>query len=554
MPAISSRPCRVPSSPHGPCSSGKTTSTSPSVRGTSPGSCTTSSPCSEVRSATSGAGRVDLRQPARGDPEAARGRTTRAPSDRRRRCRPGRRRSASGSRDAITSAAVRQRDPVLAGAAAEDDGDTGAAVDGLGWWPGAGSEGGSEVLIGQTLAARDNVRHAATLARSCPAPRVAVQAGRPPHEPDQPLNAPLVPASVYVAGGEREYGRYGNPTWEAFEQALGALEGGRCLAYASGLAAVATVLDLVADGETVVAPRHAYLGTLHQLGELERRGRVVVRQVDIADTAPVVDGARRRRAAVGRVADQPGARGRRPPGAVRRPRTRRARASWSTTRSRPRCGSARSTSAPTSSCTRRPSTCPATPTCARRGGHPRRRRRGGRWTSSRRTHRCGARCAGGLARPARPAHAGAAGRPGRGQRAGRWRAGSASTRRSTASATPGFGGIVAIELAGGAIAADLVCRSTRLWVHATSLGGVESTLERRRRWAGEPDTIPEEPGPAVGGLSRTSRTCGATSRMRSAASLPSRSERPASFTGYPEKRSRTQRNDSGFAHLSLGTQ
>jgi cystathionine gamma-synthase len=55
---------------------------------------------------------------------------------------------------------------------------------------------------------------------------------------------------------------------------------------------------------------------------------------------------------------------------------------------------------------------------------------------------------------------------------------------------PGFGGIVALEIAGGAARADLVTRSTRLWVHATSLGGVESSLERRRRWANEPQTIP----------------------------------------------------------------
>ena len=55
-------------------------------------------------------------------------------------------------------------------------------------------------------------------------------------------------ASTYVAPGEREYGRYGNPTWQAFEDALGALEGGRCLAFSSGLAAVATVLDLVGHG------------------------------------------------------------------------------------------------------------------------------------------------------------------------------------------------------------------------------------------------------------------------------------------------------------------
>ena len=32
---------------------------------------------------------------------------------------------------------------------------------------------------------------------------------------------------------------------------------------------------------------------------------------------------------------------------------------------------------------------------------------------------------------------------------------------------------------------------TRLWVHATSLGGVESTFERRRRWRSEPATIPD---------------------------------------------------------------
>jgi cystathionine gamma-synthase len=56
---------------------------------------------------------------------------------------------------------------------------------------------------------------------------------------------------------------------------------------------------------------------------------------------------------------------------------------------------------------------------------------------------------------------------------------------------PGFGGIVAIVLADGADAGDRLVRSTALWIHATSLGGVESTLERRRRWKSEPATIPE---------------------------------------------------------------
>ena len=94
-----------------------------------------------------------------------------------------------------------------------------------------------------------------------PAHRSPSRPAARPHEPDAPLNTPLTMASTYVAGGDLEYGRYGNPTWTAFEDALGALEGGRCLAFASGLAAVATVLDLVGHGGKVVAPRHAYNGT-----------------------------------------------------------------------------------------------------------------------------------------------------------------------------------------------------------------------------------------------------------------------------------------------------
>ena len=117
---------------------------------------------------------------------------------------------------------------------------------------------------------------------------VVVHAGRPPHEVDQPLNAPITMASTYVAGGDLEYGRYANPTWRAFEEALGALEGGRALAFSSGLAACATVLDLVGQDALVVAPRHAYLGSIGQLSDLEARGRIKASLVDIADTDAVV--------------------------------------------------------------------------------------------------------------------------------------------------------------------------------------------------------------------------------------------------------------------------
>src|ERR671921_1293248 len=117
---------------------------------------------------------------------------------------------------------------------------------------------------------------------------IAVTAGRPPHEPDRPLNEPLTMASTYVAGGDVEYGRYGNPTWSAFEQALGDLEGGRCLAFSSGLAAVATIFDLVGHGAKVVAPRHAYNGSIMQLADLEARGRLTAQLVDVTDTDAMV--------------------------------------------------------------------------------------------------------------------------------------------------------------------------------------------------------------------------------------------------------------------------
>lgn len=318
---------------------------------------------------------------------------------------------------------------------------------------------------------------------------VTVTAGRPPRLPDQPLNAPLVAASVYVAGGEREYGRYGNPTWEAFEETLGALEGGRCLAYASGLAAVATVLDLVADGEAVVVPRHSYLGTLHQLAELERRGRVRVRQVDVEDTASVV-------AALDDAA-----------------------LLWVESPTNPALEVADlATLVPAAHEAGAQVVCDntfATPLRQRPldlgadvvvhsatkylAGHAdvllgavvvrdesvwraldeRRRSLGAVpgalecWLGTRGMRTLALR----VDRSEQNAQV----------LVERLRAHAAVGRVRY----PGFGGIVSIELSGGAAAADAVCRATEVWVHATSLGGVESTLERRRRWSGEPATIPD---------------------------------------------------------------
>jgi cystathionine gamma-synthase len=114
-----------------------------------------------------------------------------------------------------------------------------------------------------------------------------VHAGRPPKVPDAPLNTPITMASTYVGGGELEYGRWNNQTWSAFEDTLGALEGGRALSFASGQAAAAVLLDLVADSTVVCGP--AYSGTIGQLADLESRERLRTKIVDITDTAAVAE-------------------------------------------------------------------------------------------------------------------------------------------------------------------------------------------------------------------------------------------------------------------------
>jgi cystathionine gamma-synthase len=117
---------------------------------------------------------------------------------------------------------------------------------------------------------------------------VAITSGRPRRSPDAPLNEAVTFASTFHAGGPVAYGRDGNPTWSAFEEALGALEGGTALAFASGMAATAAVLEEVPVGGVLVVPRHSYYGTRNLVSGAPS-GRWVVRMVDIADTEAVVD-------------------------------------------------------------------------------------------------------------------------------------------------------------------------------------------------------------------------------------------------------------------------
>ena len=110
----------------------------------------------------------------------------------------------------------------------------------------------------------------------------AVHAGRPPHEPDQPLNAPITMASTYVAGGDREYGRYGNPTWHGV-RGRARRPGGR---PRPGASRPGWPRSRPCSTSSPTARRWSrrgisYNGTLLQLADLESRGRVTTVLVDI---------------------------------------------------------------------------------------------------------------------------------------------------------------------------------------------------------------------------------------------------------------------------------
>jgi cystathionine gamma-synthase len=116
----------------------------------------------------------------------------------------------------------------------------------------------------------------------------AITAGRPEVAPDAPLNPPLVFSSTYHAGGPVGYGRYGNESWSALEAAISELEGGQTLSFSSGMAAISAVFSILPIGAPVVASNQGYSGTMSLLNQHHATGRLEVRFVDITNTAEVV--------------------------------------------------------------------------------------------------------------------------------------------------------------------------------------------------------------------------------------------------------------------------
>jgi len=116
----------------------------------------------------------------------------------------------------------------------------------------------------------------------------AITAGRPEVAPDASLNPPLVFSSTYHAGGPVGYGRYGNESWSALEAAISELEGGQTLSFSSGMAAISAVFSILPIGAPVVASNQGYSGTMGLLNQHHATGRLEVRFVDITNTAEVV--------------------------------------------------------------------------------------------------------------------------------------------------------------------------------------------------------------------------------------------------------------------------
>lgn len=335
----------------------------------------------------------------------------------------------------------------------------------------------------------------------------AIALGRP-QTPDAPLNAPIVPATSFLAGPGAGYSRAGNETWTAAEAVLGSLEGGQALTFGSGMAAIAASIEVALDRAdsrlpVIASPHVHYSGTRLLLADLARQGRINLLRytcdgaADAAAAADVV------------LVESP------------------ANPTMDITDIAATAAAARSADALV--------ICDntyATPLATRPlelgadivvhsaskylAGHSdallgatvtadadltaalfdQRTRRGAvpgvleAWLTARGMRtlplRFAAACGNAIEIAARlTAHPdvvevrypGLPDDPG---------------HAVAAQQMAAFGAIVTFRPAGGAARAELITRATDLWLHATSLGGVESTLERRRRHTDESDAVPDD--------------------------------------------------------------
>jgi cystathionine beta-lyase/cystathionine gamma-synthase len=127
---------------------------------------------------------------------------------------------------------------------------------------------------------------------------LAVHAGQPPDPVSGAVMTPIVLASTFAqsAPGEHqgyEYSRSGNPTRNALETCVAALEGGRHgFAFSSGLGASTTLLCTLSPGDHVLAGDDLYGGTFRLMDKVLRPMGLEPSFVDLSDPAKLRDALR----------------------------------------------------------------------------------------------------------------------------------------------------------------------------------------------------------------------------------------------------------------------
>ncbi len=120
-----------------------------------------------------------------------------------------------------------------------------------------------------------------------------VHAGQWPDEKTGAVITPIFQTSTYLQDGigkhrGYEYGRTANPTREALERNVAALEGGKHgLAYSSGMAATDTILRLFGPGDEIVVTHNVYGGTYRLFEMVLKQYGLVFRFVDTAELGEV---------------------------------------------------------------------------------------------------------------------------------------------------------------------------------------------------------------------------------------------------------------------------
>src|SRR5258707_13415073 len=126
------------------------------------------------------------------------------------------------------------------------------------------------------------------------APR-AVHAGQRPEPLAGAIMTAVYLASTYVQDAlgvhkGYEYGRGKNPTREALERNVAALEGGRHgFAFASGMACLDSIVKLLSAGDHIICGENVYGGTFRLFDKVLRNFGLKVSFVDTRDAQRVAD-------------------------------------------------------------------------------------------------------------------------------------------------------------------------------------------------------------------------------------------------------------------------